>query len=131
MQTKAVMPSPEQASTRSTHGVKPAWPAKASSHLKMAEAKLTNLRSKPAAEHDEQQWIVFTSWEQVETSSASQGQMADYDTAQDSGATTNSQPHQASRFTVTRLILKVLPPSSNSPQLGAMPLRDGWLVIQL
>lgn len=130
MQTKAVMPSPEQPKPYVAHNTKPATAAEDSSHRRMAEAKLTNLRSKPAAEQQEQQWIVFTSFEQVDTSD---GTAADYDTAQSSGSTINSQPHngQSSQVTITRLILRVLPTSSNSPQLGAAPLRDGWFVIQL
>ena len=129
MQTKAVMPSPEQP-RQVTRNLKPAEPAKIAARQKMAEGKLTNLRSKPAAEHEEPQWIVFTAWEQVETSTAP---IADYNTAQNSSATTDPQPqnHQTSRFTMTRLILRVLPPNSNSLQPSAEPLHDGWIVIQL
>jgi bla regulator protein blaR1 len=130
LQTKALMPSPEQSKPYVAHKAKPATPAKGSSHPRMVEAKLTNLRSKPSAEHQEQQWIVFTSWEEVKTSN---GSVADYDTAQVPDPTTDSQPQnrQTSRFTMTRLILKVLPPTSNSSQPGAVPLRNGWFVIQL
>jgi beta-lactamase regulating signal transducer with metallopeptidase domain len=129
MQTKAVMPEPEQAKAYVAHKAKPATRAKESSQPRMVEAKLTNLRSKPAAER-EQQWVVFTSWEQVESSD---GTVADYDTAQGPGSTTNSEQQNrlTNRFTMTRLILKVLPPTSNSRQPGAVPLRDAWLVIQL
>jgi hypothetical protein len=129
MQTKAVMPEPEQPKAYAAHKVKPATHTKDSSQPRMFEAKLTNLRSKPAAEQ-EQQWVVFTSWEQVETSDVT---VADYDTAQAPGSTTNSrsQNQQTSRFTMTRLILKVLPPTSNCPRPAAVPLRDAWLVIQL
>jgi hypothetical protein len=127
MQTKAIMPDREHPYV--AHKENPAAHAKGSSHPRMVKAKLTNLRSKPA-EHEEAQWIVLSSWEQVETS---EGTVADYDTVQNPGTTTNSQPQnqQTSRFTMTRLILKVLPPSSNSLQPGAVPLRDGWFAIQL
>lgn len=129
VQTKAVVPSPEQPKPYAAHRAKPATPAGGSPHPRMAEAKLTNLQSKSAPEHAEQRWIVFTSWEQVE---ASAGAVADYDTAQDPDSSTNSQPknRETGRFTVMRLILKVLPPTSNSPQ-PAVPLRNGWFVIQL
>jgi beta-lactamase regulating signal transducer with metallopeptidase domain len=130
VQTKAVMRESEQSKADTAHKAKPATTAGGSPHPRMVEAKLTNLRSKPAAEQQEQQWIVFTSFEQVGTSD---GTVADYDTAQSLGSTTNSQPlnRQTSRVTITRLILRVLPTTSNSPQQGAAPLRDGWLVIQL
>ncbi|HUD54788.1 MAG TPA: M56 family metallopeptidase [Terracidiphilus sp.] len=104
-----------------------------------------------------QQWIVFTAWEQVETSdSAATQTTADYDTnptAETSAANENTSatPSTASTGTVpaktdasistsnatknrtifTRLIFRVVPQGSKSLQSTAIPIGDGWLVIQL
>lgn len=79
----------------------------------------------------EQQWIVLTSWEQVENNSLS----ADYDAPAspvskgDAHAPSNQQP--SGTITVTRLIFRVLPSSLKNPQSDIAAMRDGWLVIQL
>ena len=97
--------------------------AKAAIARPMQEAKLTGLQSSAASNPAmEQQWIVLTTWE--EAPGAAQ-QTAD--NAQAAGAAT---PQSGSRVTVTRLILRIIPPDSKA-QPGTVPLRDGWLVIQL
>jgi BlaR1 peptidase M56 len=87
-----------------------------------------------------EQWIVYTEFEQVETLNPANQNIADYDTTQSTSAapmnqapaspgdpTAKTQP--ASRITVTRLILKFTP--SNSAQPAAIPIGNGWFVIQL
>lgn len=91
-----------------------------------------------------QQLIVFTAWEQVETSApGSQTAIADYDVqpVPESNASSKVQagtPGKAKssqsterRTTVTQLILRVTPSSSKSKQPTAIPIGDGWFVIQL
>lgn len=101
---------------------------------------------------DAQQLIVFTTWEQVETSASATQTTADYDTnlgaheyapANDTAPATNSSPkNQArSRITVTQLIFKVVPRDKAVPrdaqtgfksaQPTAVPIGDGWFLIQL
>ncbi len=111
-----------------------------------------NLRSNPA---DAPQLIVFTTWEQVETSAPASQPTADYDThpaantdasEKNSADTTNTSPSKLKdqtmgRIAVTQLIFKVVPRDkvlSRDPQTGsksaqptAVPIGDGWFLIQL
>jgi beta-lactamase regulating signal transducer with metallopeptidase domain len=125
MQTKAVMPMPEQSTAR----IPKTSQASHRVHPQAADAKLTEQKLKRAAV---QEWIVFTSW-QLETSDGRDAQVSDYGAAarSNSGANAPSEDQGAGRVTVTRLIFKVLPAGSNSPQPTAVPVRDGWFVIQL
>jgi hypothetical protein len=99
----------------------------------------------------EQQWVVLAAWEEVRTVSQTPGTTSDYEanavgedgslqampnnnvtkaqrpTAGQAARTT--QPQTGSRYTVTRLILRVVPANSNSIQPGMV--RGGWFVIQL
>ena len=86
----------------------------------------------------EQQWIVLTAWEQVQTSNAEGVQVADYDTSSDTNASSATSEAKGltsgqakSRITVTRLIFRVLPAGSISTQPDAATVRGGWFVIQL
>jgi len=113
-----------------------------------------------ARQPEPQQWIVLTSWQQVEPSKAKPGRVADYDTetGQQDAAADQPANQRATQVTVTRLILRVYPASALSPMgsatlaskprvqaagahssstpkpildLPAVPFGDGWLVIQL
>ena len=91
----------------------------------------------------EQKWVVLAAWEEVHTVSrlAGQEQVSDFD--RNAGATqtadpnVNAQesktPNAASSYTITQLILRVVPANqnanSNQPAIGVV--RAGWLVIQL
>ncbi len=108
-----------------------------------------------------QQWIVLTTWEQVETPAAASGSVADFGANADS-PDANSTPASARRglagtrqIAVTQLILRVYPASAvSAPGANAhapgnisargktvfnsvlhrqalVPLGSGWLVIQL
>jgi beta-lactamase regulating signal transducer with metallopeptidase domain len=116
--TKAVLPVRNSAAH-------PAVPAAASA-LEPSE-QLAALRH-PADAAEGQQWIVFTAWEQVETAQLSPQTTADYDGTADAVFRT-AQP--AGRIRVTQLILRVLPPNSRASQPTAVPLGNGWFVIQL
>jgi len=98
----------------------------------LLKAELPGSRTAPA---QEQQWIVLTTWEQVQTSSQNSGLTADYDTSANPEATNNAgtQPagQTANQTTVTRLILRFFPASSLSTHPASAPLRGGWFVIQL
>jgi beta-lactamase regulating signal transducer with metallopeptidase domain len=98
----------------------------------LLKAELPNSQLAPA---EAQQWIVLTTWEQVQTSSPNTGLTADYDTSANPDATSNanSQPagQSANQTSVTRLILRFFPASSLSTQPIAAPLRGTWFVIQL
>lgn len=109
----------------------------------VAEARVNGDRVNAGTE---QQWIVLSAWEEVQTiSPANQSeQIADYDanatsadgTALGNAAKTTGQDKPNSRsqarrsYTVTQLILRVVPanPASNSTQ---PTVRGGWFVIQL
>jgi beta-lactamase regulating signal transducer with metallopeptidase domain len=96
-----------------------------------------------------QRIIVFTAWEQIDIAPASRGTIADYETpatsggssppeasdhatakhdADTSGARTIQGPPQY-RETLLPLILRIVP--QNSAQPTAIPIGDGWFVIQL
>jgi hypothetical protein len=92
-----------------------------------------------------QQFIVFTAWEQVETSVPTSQTVADYDTnpTADTSTTSNAgsdasaksdtsksaEKQTPDRLTVTRLIFRIVPANANSSQPTAIPI--GWFVIQL
>src|SRR5665213_2247936 len=106
-----------------------------------------------------QQWVVLTEWEQVETSGDHSALRHDYDLDSDSAANdvASASPEQqsASRITVTQLIFRILPAQAGLPanagpsadthsksqakptssfstsQPGIATFRDGWLVLQL
>ncbi len=81
----------------------------------------------PSASTDAQQWIVLTTWQQVQTT-GSYARQADYDTGEN---TQQLNDQEAGQITVTRLILRILPARSTSAQPAAEPVRSDWFVIQL
>jgi beta-lactamase regulating signal transducer with metallopeptidase domain len=99
----------------------------------------------PQAVEAPQQLIVFTAWEQVETSAPTAQNIADYDTAPaaDNNTTSKSSDDASAKsntgkpaktqapnhLTVTRLIFRIVPADSNSSQPAVLPM--GWFVIQL
>jgi hypothetical protein len=109
-----------------------------------------NVSGKPV-----QQWIVFTAWEQVESSSSEQNQASnqaagvrqDYDSSPNAEQETSDGKTQigetnssaTGKITVTRLIFRIYPASSvsgsdstsSADQPAIVPLRDGWFVFQL
>jgi hypothetical protein len=103
------------------------------------KAEMPSAQSEPAPG----QWIVVAVWEQVQSSNQSAGLRADYETgANASGDGQNkiagnddAGSQTAGQFTVTRLIFRILPASSNadskSTQPSIVPTRNGWLVLQL
>ncbi|HUX43199.1 MAG TPA: M56 family metallopeptidase [Terracidiphilus sp.] len=81
-----------------------------------------------------QEWIVFTAWEQVQTTTpAAQPSTQPQASGGKSPVTApqTSARQATTRFTVTRLIFRVLPVGSASAAPHAIPMRDGWLVLQL
>jgi beta-lactamase regulating signal transducer with metallopeptidase domain len=113
---------------------------------------------KPQSQQAEknQQWVVLTEWEQVETSGDHSSLRRDYDL--DSNSAVNdgapASPEQRGAISVTQLIFRILPaqtglpaneapsadahssqvkPASSFPtsQPGIATFRDGWLVLQL
>jgi len=106
------------------------------------------------ADSKNQQWIVLTEWQQVETSGDTAGLRRDYEAdAQNDNVPTSTD--QGSQITVTQLIFKIMPAnaemhatprkpanagsksttkpaaSSSKSQPGFATFRDGWLVLQL
>jgi beta-lactamase regulating signal transducer with metallopeptidase domain len=104
-----------------------------------------------------QQWVVVAAWEEVSTVSRVPRTISDFEST--GGSTTNlagretdqnpkTPPSNAAiagsgdastvptpdhHFTVTQLILRIVPasPKPGSTQPAAVPVRDGWFVIQL
>jgi beta-lactamase regulating signal transducer with metallopeptidase domain len=97
-----------------------------------------------------QHWIVLTTWEQVQTAQQS---VSDTSNASDTtgasettagspqtGNETSSIPSRApgqgpsqiaGQITITRLVLRILPAGSLNSSPAAVPIRNGWLVLQL
>lgn len=112
-------------------------------------------------QYEEQEWVVLTAWEQVQTVSANSQVRADYDTSANAGGDMNPAANSATtatanatgkttaqpngqpvnRITVTRLIFRVISAgavsnatsksNSNSVQPGVAAMSGGWLVFQL
>lgn len=82
----------------------------------------------PADAADGQQWIVFTAWEQVDAAPPATQAVADYDGTAD--AVVRPAP-PAGRIRVTQLLLRVVPQNPHASQPTAVPLGNGWFVIQL
>ncbi|MDR3738529.1 MAG: M56 family metallopeptidase [Terracidiphilus sp.] len=82
----------------------------------------------PANAPDSQQWIVFTAWEQVDAAPPATQATAGYDGTAD--AVVRPAP-PAGRIRVTQLILRVVPQNPHASQPTAVPLGNGWFVIQL
>lgn len=154
---RAIYHRPSALRTQPAHESSPAasslLASAASPRQQLLKAEAVDLRA--AAQPEPQQWIVLTSWQQVEAPAARSGRVADYDT----GTEQQSSNAPTSQVTVTRLILRVYPASSSpltaspteksaSPvtkgeasdtnstpkpvlNLPAVPFGDGWLVIQL
>ena len=160
LDVNAVMPATQPAmavNSRQTDvpGSQPqrAWRAKSSNlaagtpREQLLNAEMPN--AQPNSTAPPQQWVVLTTWEQVQTSAPS-GQIADYDSAGETDINEPTQPGSgAGRMTITRMILRVYPagalggsaraaqstagPGSKSISHHpvALPFINGWLVIQL
>jgi beta-lactamase regulating signal transducer with metallopeptidase domain len=114
-------------------------------HLAPASTKLASTSlakaEKPAApksDKAQQEWIVFTSMEQVGPVDRGGQLTADYDTTvsgdsaiRDSASTDEWKSQMGDQMTVTRLLLRMLPPSSFPAQPDPASFRNGWFVIQL
>ncbi len=137
VEAKAVMP-PAQTALAAVHhaAARPSIASAPQVRVHEASAKFAAAQPEQA---QEQQWIVFTSWERVETADASTMQPTD-DSMQ--SADSQSLAPVTSRVTVTQLVFKVVPASlteslpssaksSQSSQPQSVPLRSGWLVLQL
>jgi hypothetical protein len=106
------------------------------------EERLLNAESKaPQPEVNDQQWIVLTAWEQIQTP-AQNPTSADFDESTAATQSGKSTAQATTQITVTRLIFRVVPaspsstkPSSTSQQPapatipGSWP--GSWFVIQL
>jgi beta-lactamase regulating signal transducer with metallopeptidase domain len=91
--------------------------------------------SQTRAGHEEQ-WVVLTAWEQVETSNLQAGLTADYDTGAEDAqnkAVARGQGDElpAGQRTVTRLIFRIVPAGSTHGKDATAAMHDGWLVLQL
>ncbi|MDE3188608.1 MAG: M56 family metallopeptidase [Acidobacteriota bacterium] len=115
-----------------------AWKASSSQRAASSPQHMMNVAfaGSPSGSADEQQWIVLTAWDQVDTASHAARTSADYDTVESADPITapaSVQPGDrvTGQITVTRLIFKFLPAGSTSAQPVAVPVRSGWFVIQL
>jgi beta-lactamase regulating signal transducer with metallopeptidase domain len=112
-----------------------------------------------AAEADAapQQWIVLTTWEQVESPAVDAGTVSDYNTSANENLPAQPAQNAPHQFAVTQLILRVYPtgeaaapgqkpnsaaqsnasagrkatPTSDFNRQAILPLENGWLVIRL
>jgi beta-lactamase regulating signal transducer with metallopeptidase domain len=101
-------------------------PAAPREQLLNAELPPAALQPEPE-QHAEQQWLVLTTWEQVQTTEPESA--ATEASEQPAGEEATPVTRQSSsQITVTRLILRIIPATSTSP---AVPLHSGWLVFQL
>ena len=107
---------------------------KSETEAKTADAS-GNFASSPVNAPQEQSWVVLTTWEEVAPSAldaaqSDQASVSSSDPAAEQPAKKFSQQH-AGQVKVTQLIFRVVPASSPSHSPTAIPVRGGWLVIQL
>jgi beta-lactamase regulating signal transducer with metallopeptidase domain len=103
----------------------PATLAGAEPKQELLKAKATGDASVPTQEP--QSWIVLTTWEEIDTPGLGAVQ-----TDQAAGQAAEKLPAQpSSQVKVTQLIFRVVPATSKSHTPTAVPVRGGWLVIQL
>ena len=84
----------------------------------------------------EQQWIVLTSWEQVNPASraaAAPSLQKDSEGDEQTEAHANSRPvqHSFGQATITQLVVRILPAGFKFDRPDAGRVNNGWLVLQL
>jgi hypothetical protein len=157
METNAVVPAARLAATSLAPMHQPVRKARAADDARVDpsanEQRMAKATMPDAQENDGvQQWIVFTTWEQVQTGNAAA--VSDYriresasSTTSDGAEQTNSQLTQQAKnqapenrgpknqapnqITIMQLIFRVLPQGSMSPQPAPLTMPGGWFVIQL
>jgi hypothetical protein len=139
MEAKAVMPALHSAlANTQPKGGRSRIASATAGHVKSIAAAKTDKPDAPSADQTQQQWIVFTSVEQIGTTGRSERLTADFDpnaggdAVLSDSASYNEWNHQArNQITITRLILRILPPTSSPAQPDPGLFRNGWFVIQL
>ncbi len=160
VQARAVIPPLRPALNTSQHRAQKseaAVAAKAVAKVDAQQVAKTEVAGDRASPSGEQQWVVLAAWEDVQTVSRTSNTVSDYEAsgattgAMSDGATSAQQKNDRaagqtaskdssgsstqanSQYTITRLILRVIPVNSNSnstqPTTGSV--RGGWFVIQL
>lgn len=154
VEAKAVMPQANQALVKpgkTTGSRKDGWVGKngiSSRGTQKIVAKDDSSELK--SENGERHYLVLTTWELVESSGPVSQQSADYDAGpseslvasndeghaneagKTSGRGTRPTTNQVTRqFTITRLILRIIPANSVSTQPATGSASRGWFVIQL
>ena len=138
-------PAIRQEARKSTTTAKKTGMVPAEDSKQMAKVEAIGDRVPP---DDEQQWVVLAAWEEVRT--VSHTSISDYDagvtadevagdgTAQTAenngkpaGQATKRLPIQTSNYTVTQLVLRIVPANSSSTQPATGSARGGWFVFQL
>jgi beta-lactamase regulating signal transducer with metallopeptidase domain len=143
VEAKAVTPAvhPALANTQPKGGMSKIGSAIASetaSKVKPIAAAKTDKSGALNTDQTQQQWIVFTSVEQIGAAGRSEQLTADFDphaggdaVMNDSTSNNERNDQVRSQITITRLILRILPPTSFPAQPDPVSLRNGWFVIQL
>jgi hypothetical protein len=109
----------------------PATLAGAAPKQQVLKAEATGDASVPAQEPQGQSWIVLTTWEEIDAPGRG---AVETDTTIDPPASQTAErllERPASQVKVTQLIFRVVPANSKSHAPTAIPVRGGWLVIQL
>ncbi len=98
--------------------------------IKLASAEARNFA--PAV-NEQQSWILLTTWEQIDTTSAGSQRSADYETPRSTShafnGETNTPNSTTAQWRVTQLVLRVLPSRSSSNPIAYV--RSDWFAIQL
>jgi beta-lactamase regulating signal transducer with metallopeptidase domain len=142
VEAKAVMPAVHTAlaNTQPKGGISKIA-SETAGKVKPTAAAKTDKHGVLNANEAQQQWIVFTSVERVGAAGRSEQLTADFDPGvsgdigdavlNDSTSNNEWNDQARSRITITRLILRILPPSSLPAQPDPGSFRNGWFVIQL
>jgi len=143
VQAKAILPPVRQAKLVSSTKHENLPTEKSSSSGLVQQVVKSDVTADRVNRGSEQKWVVLAAWEEVQTVSRRDeaDQVTDFDgnasvpkqnDPKASGQKTKTQD-PASSYTVTQLILRVVPANQNSKstQPLATMVRGGWLVIQL
>ncbi len=139
VEAKAVMPAVHLALTNTQpKGGRSKITSETAGKVKSIAAAKIDKSGALKADEAQQQWIVFTAVEQIGPAGRSEQLSADFDTRVDGDAVVNDSASNGewkdpvrNQITITRLILRILPPSPLPAQPDAGSFRNGWFVIQL
>ncbi len=125
--TREVAALAQQPQRPATAAAQSLWsaPEDSSARAVVLRAEMPQAEPSPDADHS----MILTAWEQVEVVQEPAHVRSDYDTGLQGDDAAGPQPIE--RFTMTRLIFRIVPRTSVQTPAAQPTARSGWLVLQL